>query len=101
MPHVSFDRIWSQYDEDTNEKILNLIKSTAAHPLDSELEKDLHRGPREIDLVRSALEDTMSRAYTNIRKMKHTHQMPDLRSASFAYAIERLATSYGAHGIFP
>ena len=61
----------------------------------------LIKGPREEELVIAALEETMIRSYGQIHEFHRQHKLPDMRTAAFLYAIERVAESYEHHGIFP
>ena len=45
-------------------------------------------GPTELDLVRSALEDTMVEAYGQIREVQRAREIPDLRTAAFYLAFD-------------
>ena len=62
---------------------------------------DLTRGPSEIDFVRTALTETMSEAYREMHETWRERDLPDLRTAAFLIAIERIASNYLALGIFP
>ena len=56
----------------------------------------------EIDLVNSGLEETMTGAYNQIREiLKSDPKIPDLRTAAFLNAINKIATAYMELGIFP
>ncbi len=55
----------------------------------------------EVDYVRSALQDTMAFAYHEIRDLWRSRGLPDLRTAAFVFAIDKIATTYESHGIFP
>ena len=61
----------------------------------------LVRGPDEIDLVNSGLEDTMITAYHEIRNILKRTPGIDFRTAAFINAITKVATSYMELGIFP
>jgi glutamate dehydrogenase (NAD(P)+) len=61
----------------------------------------LIKGPSEEELVIAALEATMIRAYQQIHDVWKKRNLPDLRTAAFLHAIERIADSYKHHGIFP
>ena len=57
-------------------------------------------GAGELELVRSGLDDTMRVAYQSFREVWHTRKdVPDLRTAAFWLAIERVAASYRAKGM--
>ena len=59
-------------------------------------------GADELDLVNSGLEETMINAYCNIREpWKRDRKIPDLRTAGFISAINKIAVSYEEMGIFP
>ena len=59
------------------------------------------RGPEEIDLVEAALADTIIHAYRSVHETWKARAMPDLRVAAYTLAIDRVAQSYVAQGIFP
>lgn len=60
------------------------------------------KGPDEQDFVNSGLEDTMVEAYQRLREIwKADKRIPDLRTAAFYDAIEKVARTYGELGIFP
>jgi glutamate dehydrogenase (NAD(P)+) len=62
----------------------------------------LARGAEEQDIVNSGLEDTMIAAYNEIRAIRKRHpKMPDLRTAAFVNAIDKVARSYQELGVFP
>ena len=60
------------------------------------------KGPDEIDLVRSGLEETMITAYHNIRdQWRAQPQIEDMRTAAFVVAINKVGSDYMQLGIFP
>ena len=60
------------------------------------------RGADELTLVNSGLEETMAAAYREIRAVRETHKaIPDLRTAAFLVAIQKVGRSYHELGIFP
>jgi glutamate dehydrogenase (NAD(P)+) len=62
----------------------------------------LVRGPEEIDLVNSGLEETMVSAYREIRDVHHTRVPKEsMRTAAFIIAIKKVALTYEQLGIFP
>lgn len=101
LSHVSFDRMNSRYTELSKTKILDAVEKLTGNQLSPEERAIVTAGPREIDFVRTALAETMALSYHNIRDTLKTRDLPDLRTASFLFAIERVAGSYLAHGIFP
>ena len=101
LSHVSFERMTTRYIEHSKGEMLNAMEGLAGKKLDPNHRKLLEAGPREIDYVRTALAETMALGFHNIHDCWKTRDFPDLRSAAFAYAIDRVASSYEAHGIFP
>ena len=61
---------------------------------------ELAKGPDELDLVNSGLEETMVVAYGEIRAISLKRGV-DLRSAAFINAINKVAQTYAERGIFP
>ena len=59
-------------------------------------------GPDEVDLVYSGLEETMITATHEIMSTwKANPEIPDMRTAAYVVAINKVATSYAELGIFP
>ncbi len=51
-------------------------------------------------LVRSGLDDTMCKAYREIHEVLHTREnVPDLRTAAFVVAIQKIARTYMEMGL--
>jgi glutamate dehydrogenase (NAD(P)+) len=59
-------------------------------------------GPDEIDLVHSGLEETMITATREIMdEWKKNPDIPNMRTAAYVVAINKVSTSYVELGIFP
>jgi glutamate dehydrogenase (NAD(P)+) len=59
-------------------------------------------GPDEVDLVHSGLEETMIAATQEVlAAWRANPQIPDMRTAAYVVAINKVATSYAELGIFP
>ena len=59
-------------------------------------------GADEVDLVYSGLEETMiSATHEIVNEWKHNPDIPDMRTAAYVVAINKVATSYTELGIFP
>ena len=66
----------------------------------AELRAKLCSGSDELDLVRSGLDDTMRTAYQNIREIYWSNDnVPDLRTAAFRMAIDKIALAYIEMGL--
>ncbi len=101
LSHVSFDRMNTRYIETAHTNIVDAIEDLTGKSLEPRERAVLTTGPREIDFVHTALAETMSLAYHNVRDIWKTRDMPDLRTAAFYFSIDRVARSYLANGIFP
>ena len=65
-----------------------------------ELAQAVMAGAEEVDLVRSGLDDTMCKAYREIREIYHTRDnVPDLRTAAFVVSIQKIARTYMEMGL--
>jgi glutamate dehydrogenase (NAD(P)+) len=95
LSHVRFGRMDKRFAEAQNAKIIKLIESGIGKPLNKDLTNDLLRGPNEIDLVRSGLEDTMRESYQEIKNLHDTvEKIQDRRTAAYALAIRKIADIY-------
>ncbi len=101
LSHVSFGRMSSRLQEVTNLRLVQAVERLAERTMPGEDREGILQGPREIDIVRSALADTMATAYCNVRETWKGQALPDLRTAAFHLAIKRVATTYESQGIFP
>ncbi len=101
LSHVSFDRMNSRYIELSRTQMVEAIEGLTGKQFDPPIRDGLTEGPREVDFVHTALAETMALAYHNIRDIWKTRDMPDLRTAAYYFAINRVARHYVATGIFP
>lgn len=102
LSHVRFGRLQKRFEQASNTKIVGAIQKLTGKQL-SDAEVDaIVKGPDEIDLVRSGLEETMINSYHSIREeWKNNIKANSLRSAAFVVAINKIASDYEALGIFP
>jgi glutamate dehydrogenase (NAD(P)+) len=101
LSHVSFGRMSSKHEELNNRHLLEAVEKLTGKSLESSERQLILRGPHEIDYVYAALADTMSFSYNWIREAWKTRKISDLRTTAFYLAIDRIAHSYLALGIFP
>ena len=102
LSHVRYGRLEKRFSENMNHHIVNQVEELTGKTM-SALEKDfiLH-GADEVDLVRSGLEETMITATREIVDIwQKTPAIPDMRTAAYVCAINKVATSYAELGIFP
>ncbi|OLD17325.1 MAG: glutamate dehydrogenase [Acidobacteria bacterium 13_1_40CM_3_56_11] len=102
LSHMRFGRLQKHLEEIKNQKLVGTIEKMIGKPVPEEDKKFLVRGPEEIDLVNSGLEETMVTAYRTIREVHHTRVPKEsMRTAAFIIAIKKVALAYEQLGIFP
>lgn len=102
LSHVAMGRINKRFEETTVSNIIQTIESLTGKSVTPEQYKHVVRGPSELELVNSGLEETMIQAYREIREIKATNnKVKSLREAAFVLAINKIAISYKNLGIFP
>ena len=101
LQHIRFGRMEKRFEEKAARSILNAIEhATGSSFSDSEI-NNFARGADEIDLVNSGLEETMIKAYNEIREIQQQHDGIDLRTAAMVSAINKIAAVYKHRGLFP
>ena len=102
LSHVRYGRMEKRFNENMNTHILGQIEGlTGKKVSDTEKNYILH-GADEVDLVYSGLEETMVTATHEImNEWKNNPEIPDMRTAAYVVAINKVATTYAELGIFP
>lgn len=102
LSHVRYGRMEKRFTENMNMHILGQIEELTSKKV-SEKERDfIMHGAEEVDLVRSGLEETMINATKDIMDIwKAKPTIPDMRTAAYVCAINKVGTSYAELGIFP
>ena len=102
LSHVRYGRMEKRFNENMNAHILGQIETlTGKTVTDKEKEYIMH-GADEVDLVYSGLEETMITATHEIMNAwKDNADIPDMRTAAYVVAINKVGTSYAELGIFP
>ena len=102
LSHMRFGRLQKHLEEIKNQKMVAAIERLIGREIPYDDKKYFVRGPEEIDLVNSGLEETMVSAYQDIREVHHLRvPMESMRTAAFMIAIQKVALSYEQLGIFP
>jgi len=100
LTHIPFGLMERRHHEASHQILARSLETMtgASFPLD--MASSFLEGAREIDLVRSGLDDIMRSAYREISTAWNGNtQIPDLRTAAYSIAIRRCAEAYGAIGI--
>ncbi|MEJ6981320.1 Glu/Leu/Phe/Val dehydrogenase [Pedobacter sp. P351] len=102
LSHVAFGRMDKRYEENNSLNLINLMEKMTGVSLNAEQKSLVVKGPSELELVNSGLEDTMIRSYHEIRNIKVKNpEINDLRTAAFISSIDKIAISYMNLGIWP
>ncbi|HEB83746.1 MAG TPA: Glu/Leu/Phe/Val dehydrogenase [Bacteroidetes bacterium] len=102
LSHVRFGRMTQKHEEAMLHTLVESIERKTGKYFTPEERKMIMRGADELTLVISGLDQTMMESYAAIREtMLATEGVPDLRTAAFILAIDKIARNYLELGIFP
>jgi glutamate dehydrogenase (NAD(P)+) len=102
LSHVRFGRLTKRFEYNAANNLVNAIQTYTGKTISDRDKSVLIKGPDEIDLVRSGLEETMINAYHTIRDQWHSDsRIEDMRTAAFVVAINKVGSDYMNLGIFP
>jgi len=102
LSHVRYGRLEKRFTENMNAHIIGQMEAMSGKKVDSDEKEFILHGADEVDLVYSGLEETMITATREIMEAwKANPQIPDMRTAAFVVAINKVGTSYAELGIFP
>ncbi|HUR11775.1 MAG TPA: Glu/Leu/Phe/Val dehydrogenase [Flavitalea sp.] len=102
LSHVRYGRMEKRFTENLNSQILGQIEGLTGKTVKTKERELIMHGPDEVDLVRSGLEETMITATREIMDLwNSTPAIPDMRTAAYVVAINKVGTSYAELGIFP
>jgi glutamate dehydrogenase (NAD(P)+) len=102
LSHVRYGRLEKRFTENLNTHILSQIEGLTNKKVSDKERQLIMHGAEEIDLVHSGLEETMASATREIMEIWQSNPaIPDMRTAAYVSAINKVATSYVELGIFP
>lgn len=102
LSHVRYGRMEKRFTENLNSHIIGQIEDLTGKKVNQTEKEFIMHGPEEVDLVRSGLEETMITATREIMDAwKSNPEIPDMRTAAYVVAINKVGTSYAELGIFP
>ena len=102
LSHVRYGRMEKRFTENMNKHILGQIENLTGKEVNESEKKFIEHGASEEDLVHSGLEETMVEATHEIMNCwRENPNIPDMRTAAFVVAINKVGTSYAELGIFP
>ena len=102
LSHVRYGRMEKRFTENLNTHILGQIEELSGKRVSATERDFIMHGPDEVDLVHSGLEETMIAATREIMDIWNNNpDIPDMRTAAYVNAINKVANSYAELGIFP
>ncbi|RYY52215.1 MAG: Glu/Leu/Phe/Val dehydrogenase, partial [Chitinophagaceae bacterium] len=102
LSHVRYGRMEKRFNENMNAHIVTQMESLSGKKMGLKEKEYIVHGADEVDLVYSGLEETMVTATREIMaEWKNDPSIPDMRTAAYVVAINKVATSYAELGIFP
>lgn len=102
LSHVRYGRMEKRFTENLNSNILGQMEFLTGKKVGHNAREKIMHGPEEADLVYSGLEETMIGATREIMEMWDNHPtIPDMRTAAYVVAINKVGTAYAELGIFP
>ena len=102
LSHVRYGRMEKRFTENLNRHILGQMEELTGKNVNSRERLLIEHGPDEVDLVYSGLEQTMIEATREIMACwKANRNIPNMRTAAYVVAIDKVGTSYAELGIFP
>lgn len=102
LSHVRYGRLEKRFTENMNTHILGQIEELSGKKVKGPSREMILHGPDEVDLVYSGLEETMINATREIMDTwQENPDIPDMRTAAYVVAINKVATAYAELGIFP
>ena len=102
LSHVRYGRMEKRFNENMNAHIVGQIEALSGKKMNEQEKEYIVHGADEVDLVYSGLEETMITATHEVmNEWKNNPEIPDMRTAAYVVAINKVATSYAELGIFP
>ena len=90
-----------RYQENQNNLFIKAIEQSGKQ-LSEKLISEIGKGPVEIDLVRSGLDDTMRNAFQAIRERYWKEEkIKSYRTSAMSISIEKISERYNTLGVYP
>jgi len=105
VSHIRFGRMQRRAEESRHQLVVDELERLSQDKglgweLSPGFKEQYLRGAGELELVRSGLDDTMRKAYQDMREVWHSRDdVHDLRTAAYLVSIDKVAASYRAKGL--
>lgn len=102
LSHVRYGRMEKRFNENMNMQIIKQMEDLTGKSVGDSEKKQIVHGADEQELVHSGLEETMITATREIMDIwQKNPEIPDMRTAAYVSAINKVGISYAELGIFP
>ena len=99
LRHIRFGRLEKRRNAFQFGTLISAIETMTGKEMPDKFKEQFIEGANEIDLVRSGLDDMMREAYQKVRQSMIENDIPNLRTAAYKVALDRIATSYDSIGL--
>ena len=100
LSHIRFGRMQRREEEARHQLLVDEMEKMTGGKVTQEFRDRYIKGAGELELVRSGLDDTMRIAYQQMAEVWRAREdVPDLRTAGYMVAIDRVAETYRAKGL--
>ena len=99
LRHIRFGRLEKRRNAFQFDTLISAIESMTGKEMPEKFKEQFIEGANEIDLVRSGLDDMMREAYQKVRQSMNENDIPNLRTAAYKVALDRIAISYDSIGL--
>lgn len=100
LTHMPFGLMERRHDEVSNRLLASSLETMTGAKFPSDIARPFLDGAREIDLVRSGLDEIMQSTYRQLSDLCHSGKdVCDMRRAAYIIAIKHTAEAYRAIGI--
>ncbi|MEM7218929.1 MAG: Glu/Leu/Phe/Val dehydrogenase [Pseudomonadota bacterium] len=100
LSHMPFGLMQRRHHENVSNVLAKSLETMTGQPFPADAAAHFLSGPKEIDLVRSGLEEIMHSVYVQMmNQLVATPEIEDLRTAAYYIAVRRIADAYAAIGI--
>jgi glutamate dehydrogenase (NAD(P)+) len=100
LSHMRFGRMERRMARIRGDAVIELLEDMLDNQVPERARAALSMDADELNLVRSGLDDTMRQAYSNIRNIwRNREGVPDLRTAAYILAIEKVAHYYEEYAL--
>ncbi len=101
LSHIRFGRMERRYDEAKGKSIISALESATGKTVPASIHQEITSGAKELDLVRSGLDDTMRLSFQEMYgTLKSNDKVDDYRTAAYVIAINKISRSYIDIGVY-